>query len=106
MTRVPEYDLGVSTPPARKLPLTAKQAPIFLDELFFPDKPIAHNGDLVTIEGVIDPHIFADAIRRVVNETDTLRIRLSMEGDAIYQEVKDLPDHAIEQLDVSLPANP
>src|SRR5882757_2765088 len=91
---------------SQKFRLTAMQTPILLDQIFFPDKPIAHTGESVAIEGAIDLKLFAEAIQRVVKEADALRVCLSMEGGTVYQEIRDLPDYAVEQLDFSSASDP
>ena len=82
------------------------QAPLWIEQLYFPDKPIANTGILVTFTGQLDASTFVEAVRIVVSETDTLRIRLNMEGDSVYQEVVDLPDYLVQQIDFSSSADP
>lgn len=89
-----------------QLPLTTTQAPLWLEQLYFPGKPIANTGLAVTLRGNLEVSIFTEALRRVIAETDTLRIRLEMVGDAVHQTVVDLPDYAIDQIDVSHAADP
>src|SRR3954464_15003885 len=82
-------------------PLTSVQMPIWLDELFFPDKPIANTGVLVTMTGPLDARIFAEAVRQVVQETEALRLHLRMEDQEVRQTVEELSDYAIQQIDLS-----
>ena len=82
------------------------QAPLWIEQLYLPDKPIANTGILVTFTGQLDASTFVKAVRIVVNETDTLRIRLNMEGDSVYQEVVELPDYLVPQIDFSSSADP
>ena len=82
------------------------QAPLWIEQLYLPDKPIANTGILVTFTGQLDASTFVEAVRIVVNETDTLRIRLNMEGDSVYQEVVELPDYLVPQIDFSSSADP
>ena len=82
------------------------QAPLWLEQLYLPGKPIANTGLSVTLDGDLDVSTFVEAVRLVVNETDTLRIRLNMDGDLVYQEVVDLPDYLIEQIDFSQSSDP
>ena len=84
-----------------RLALTTMQAPLWLEQLYFPDKPIANTGLAVKLSGHLEASVFVEALRRVIEETDTLRIRLNMEGDAVHQTVVDLPNYAIEQVDFS-----
>jgi len=75
--------------------------PNWLEELFFPAKPNANTGIVVTLNVALDPQLFSEAIRRVVCETETLRLRFRMERTDIRQEVLDLPGYEIEQFDFS-----
>ena len=91
---------------SERLALTTMQAPLWFEQLYLPDKPIANTGILVTLTGQLDASTFAEAVRIVVSETDTLRIRLRMEGDTAYQEIVELSDYRIHQIDLSSVADP
>ena len=93
-------------PSSERLALTTMQAPLWIEQLYLPDKPIANTGILVTFTGPLDASTFVEAVRIVVSETDTLRIRLNMEGDSVYQEVVELPDYLVQQIDFSSSADP
>lgn len=89
-----------------RLALTTTQIPLWLEQLYLPGKPIANTGLSVTLRGHLEVSTFVEAIRRVVNESDTLRIRLGMEGDSVYQEIIDLSDYLIDQVDLSQSPDP
>lgn len=91
---------------SERLALTTMQMPLWIEQLYLPDKPIANTGILVTLTGQLDATTFAEAVRIVVSETDTLRIRLKMEGDSVYQEIVELPDYLVQQIDFSSVADP
>ena len=93
-------------PSSERLALTTMQAPLWIEQLYLPDKPIANTGILVTFTGPLDASTFVEAVRRVVSETDTLRIRLNMEGDSVYQEIIEFPDYLVPQIDFSSSADP
>jgi hypothetical protein len=93
-------------PLSERLALTTMQAPLWIEQLYFPDKPIANTGILVTLTGQLDASTFVEAVRIVVSETDTLRIRLNMEGASVYQEIVELPDYLVQQIDFSSAADP
>jgi len=93
-------------PSSERLALTTIQAPLWLEQLYLPGKPIANTGISVTLDGDLDVSTFVEAVRLVVSETDTLRIRLKMDGDSVYQEVVELPDYQIEQIDFSQSLDP
>jgi amino acid adenylation domain-containing protein len=82
------------------------QAPLWLEQLYLPGKPIANTGLSVTLDGHLDVSTFVEAVRLVVGETDTLRIRLNMDGDSVYQSVVDFPDYLIGQVDFSQSSDP
>jgi hypothetical protein len=89
-----------------KFALTAPQTAMWLPQMMYPGKPAANTGMMVTIEGALDPRVFEEAIRRLVAETDGLRLSLRMEGDIVYQEVRDHADYAIARIDVSSAPDP
>src|SRR6185437_8230886 len=93
-------------PSSERLALTTTQAPLWLEQLYLPGKPIANTGLSVTLDGDLDVSTFVEAVRLVVNETDTLRIRLNMDDDSVYQKVVELPDYQIEQIDFSQSSDP
>ena len=93
-------------PASERLVLTTVQAPLWLEQLNLPGKPIANTGLSVTLHGDLDVSTFVEAVRLVVDETDTLRIRLHMERESVYQEVVDLPDYLVEQVDFSQSSDP
>src|SRR5258708_538972 len=72
-----------------KFAVTAGQKAMWLPQILFQGKPVANTGAAVAIEGALDPPLFAEAIRRLVEETDALRMSFGMEGDVPYQEVRD-----------------
>jgi amino acid adenylation domain-containing protein len=91
---------------SERLALTTTQVPLWLEQLYLPGKPIANTGLSVTLRGHLDVPTFVEAIRLIVNETDTLRICLRMEDNSVYQSVVDLPDYLIEQVDFSQSSDP
>ena len=84
-----------------KLALTAPQTAMWLPQVVFPGKPVANNGAIVTIEGALDPWVFDEAIRRLVEETDALRLSFWMEGETVHQQVRERARCTIEHVDVS-----
>ncbi len=89
-----------------KFALTAPQTAMWLPQIMFPGKPAANTGATIAIEGALDPRLFGEAIRRLVAETDALRLSLGMEGENVYQEVRDHVPYAIERIDVSSARDP
>ncbi len=81
-----------------KFALTAPQTAMWLPQVVFPGKPVANNGAIVTIEGALDPWVFDEAIRRLVEETDALRLSFWMEGETVHQQVREQARCTIEHV--------
>ena len=86
--------------------VTSAQFPILLDQLFLPDKPIANTGTLVWMDGALDADKFAEAVRRVVEESDLIRVQFRVAGDSFTQEAVPLSDYRLRQFDVSAASDP
>src|SRR5712691_3047425 len=100
-------DAGISAElVSTKFALTAPQTAMWLPQVMFSGKPVANHGVTVTICGALDLRLFDEAIRRLVEETDALRLSLSMEGDIVCQEVHDRVDYIIEHIDFSSARDP
>ena len=86
--------------------LTAAQTAIWLDHVFFSDKPIYNTGQVVTISGTLDERDFIEAIHVLVRESDALRLAITIERGAPRQEVRAvlLPD--VELVDFSAVSEP
>src|ERR1700685_3166522 len=54
--------------------LTAAQRAIWLDQQFFPDKPVYNTGQILTIYGNLRFDVFETALRNVVAESPWLRV--------------------------------
>jgi len=97
---------GPFPPGARHFPLTIAQTPIALDAIALPDAPVANTADIARIRGHIDAGVFAPAVRRVVAETDAIRVSLSYLDGALRQEFVALDDYVLEQRDLSQDEQP
>ncbi|WP_432587791.1 amino acid adenylation domain-containing protein [Streptomyces sp. HD1123-B1] len=88
------------------VPLTAAQSGMWLAQQVNPDNPMYSIAECVEISGPVDTALFETALRRTVDEADTLRLRF-VPGDGgprqIVQEAVDWPLHT---LDVSGAADP
>jgi enterobactin synthetase component F len=87
-------------------PLTIAQTPIVLDALALPDSPVANTGDITHIRGHIDTNLFAQAVRRVVAETEAIRVSLSHRDGMLRQSFLALDDYDLERRDFSIQARP
>ena len=97
---------GPFPPGAKHFPLTIAQTPIALDAIALPDAPVANTADIARIRGHIDTEAFAAAVRRVVGETDAIRVSLSYLDGALRQEFVALDDYVLEQQDLSQDEQP
>ena len=86
--------------------LTAPQTAIWLDQAFYPGKPIYNTGQTVAINGALDAELFIAALRQLVQETDALRLALRPEGDAVRQAVRTDAELAIDREDFSVAPDP
>src|SRR5262245_3447304 len=96
---------GLKNQYQKRVALAARQMQVLIDELFYPDKPITLNGEAVTIDAEIDASLFEEAVRLVVNQTDTLRVGLSLDRETFYAEVRELP-FTVDRLDLSSAEDP
>ncbi|WP_240799800.1 amino acid adenylation domain-containing protein [Streptomyces sp. A1277] len=62
--------------PQAVLPLTAAQAGVWFAQALDPLSPAQNTAECLEIDGPLDPEVFAAALRRVVAETDALRVRV------------------------------
>jgi amino acid adenylation domain-containing protein len=97
--------LGTSNT-SNKLVLTSAQTAIWLDHVFFSDKPIYNTGQTVAIDAPLDESLFAEAIRRLVQECDALRLAVSLDGDAPRQAARELLSPQVQRFDFSAEENP
>ncbi|MFC7342285.1 amino acid adenylation domain-containing protein [Saccharopolyspora griseoalba] len=88
-----------------QLPLSAAQAGIWFAQQLDQENPIFNTAERVEIRGAVDPELFADALRRVVREAETLRIRV-VDGEEPGQVVEELDAVELPVLDFSGEADP
>ncbi|MER7728755.1 amino acid adenylation domain-containing protein [Streptomyces sp. NPDC096323] len=58
------------------LPLTAAQSGMWYAQSLDPLSPAQNTAECLEIDGPLDPDVFAAALRRVIAETDALRVRI------------------------------
>lgn len=69
-------------------PLTSGQRDVWLDQMVYPDVPFYNIGGYLRIDGHIDPVVFEQALRRVVQSNDALRIVLHKGNPLPVQEFR------------------
>ncbi|MFE7593352.1 amino acid adenylation domain-containing protein, partial [Kitasatospora sp. NPDC057512] len=83
------------------LPLTAAQREIWLAEQRARTAiPAYRIGEYLEIHGPVDPGLFEDALRRVVEETEALHVSFVEEGDGPRQVLREARDWAPAHLDL------
>ena len=109
---------------ADQLPLSAAQAGIWFAQQLDQANPVFNTAERVEIDAAVDPEVFAEALRAVVAEAETLRMRVVDTDDGPQQVIdafdavelpvldfsrEDDPDAAAEgwiQADLAAPVDP
>ncbi|MGZ8372938.1 MAG: condensation domain-containing protein, partial [Rhodoplanes sp.] len=68
-------------------PLSSAQLGIWFAQQINPSSPRFNFGEYVELNGRIDPALFERALRHVVAETETLRVRITDHGEEPRQTV-------------------
>ncbi|MFJ8822360.1 amino acid adenylation domain-containing protein [Streptomyces sp. NPDC102467] len=69
------------------LPLTAAQSGMWFAQALDPLSPAQNTAEYLEIDGELDPDVFAAALRHIVTEADTLRVRVEDTPDGPRQRV-------------------
>ncbi|WP_428956288.1 amino acid adenylation domain-containing protein [Streptomyces sp. cg35] len=69
------------------LPLTAAQSGMWFAQALDPLSPAQNTAEYLEIDGELDPAVFAAALRRVIAETDALRVRVEDTPDGPRQRI-------------------
>ncbi|WP_423834092.1 amino acid adenylation domain-containing protein [Streptomyces manipurensis] len=88
------------------LPLSAAQRGIWYGHQLDPSGRRYAIAEYFDIRGPVDPEAFGAAWRRVVDETEALRLRFTEEADGPRQFVADSVDATVDVVDVSLLPDP
>ncbi|MEU8824340.1 amino acid adenylation domain-containing protein [Streptomyces sp. NPDC048636] len=88
------------------VPLTAAQSGMWLAQQVNPDNPMYSIAECVEISGPVDTALFEAALRRTVDEADTLRLRFVPGAEGPRQIVQEAVDWPLHTLDVSGAADP
>ncbi|MET8542592.1 amino acid adenylation domain-containing protein [Kitasatospora sp. NPDC004799] len=91
---------------ARELPLSSAQSGIWFAHHLRPGSPAYNTGEYVDIPGPIDPELFETAVRQVVAETESLRVRLTDGADGPRQVVTPAPDWSMHHVDLTSAPDP
>ncbi|WP_369184662.1 amino acid adenylation domain-containing protein [Streptomyces sp. Y1] len=86
--------------------LTAAQSGIWFAQQLEPANPIFNAAEYLEIQGELDPALLEAALRQVVTEAETLRVRIAQDGDELWQHVQPVPDRLLEVVDLTAEADP
>lgn len=87
-------------------PLTKAQFAIWVAQMLDPASPAYNIGEYIEISGVIDPELLRIAVKRVFDETDTLRLRFVDFGEGPRQYVAQDEVLEVAYFDLSRDVNP
>ena len=90
----------------RGFPLTAVQRDIWYSLSLTPNPACWNIADYREIHADIDPLQMRLALREIVTETDTLRVRFAEDADQPYQTIGPVPDEVLQYFDVSHSPDP
>src|SRR5256885_8359467 len=88
------------------LPLSDAQLGIWFAQTIDPSSPAFNLAEYLEIAGPIDAALFEAALRQVVDETETLRVRFVTTPDGPRQIIGAAPDWSLAFVDVSAAADP
>ena len=83
------------------LPLTAAQLGIWFAQQIDPLSPAYNFGEYIEIKGSLDAVLFKEALKRVVRETEALRVRIVEREDGPWQVIGPTAECPVPMFDVS-----
>ncbi|MFL6129407.1 MAG: amino acid adenylation domain-containing protein [Mycobacteriales bacterium] len=86
---------------AARLPLTMAQVGIWYAQQIDPANPVYNTGEYLEIAGEVDAAVLERALRAVVGEAETLRVRIVEDGDAFWQLLDPDPVLTLPVVDLS-----
>ncbi|MEV4973972.1 amino acid adenylation domain-containing protein [Streptomyces scopuliridis] len=89
-----------------RLPLTPAQSGIWFAQRMDVTNTVYNIAEYVDTHGPVNPESLETALRRVVGETDALRVRFAEQGDIPEQRILATVDFPFHVLDVSADADP
>jgi enterobactin synthetase component F len=90
---------------AARLPLTMAQVGIWYAQQIDPANPVYNTGEYLEIAGEVDAAVLERALQAVVEEAETLRVRIAEDGDAFWQVPDPDPVVTLPVLDLSARAD-
>ncbi|WP_405783769.1 amino acid adenylation domain-containing protein [Streptomyces sp. NBC_00859] len=84
-----------------RVSLTAPQHGLWLLHQLDPANPVLTVGEVLEIRGTVDPALYGAAMRQVIDEAETLRIRIAVDDDEVFQYILDADSVPIGIVDLS-----
>ncbi|MEK2479512.1 condensation domain-containing protein, partial [Streptomyces noursei] len=89
-----------------RLPLTAAQRGLWSLQQLDPANPCLVIGEFLDIQGSLDLSLFKAAVRQVVREAESLRLRVVADSDGVHQVVMDEVEVDVPVIDLRAEADP
>ncbi|MFJ6140305.1 amino acid adenylation domain-containing protein [Kitasatospora sp. NPDC092286] len=89
-----------------ELPLSSAQSGIWYAHHLRPGSPAYNTGEYLDIPGPVDAELFEAALRRVVDETESLRVRFTDGAQGPRQVVTPSPDWSLHRADLTSAPDP
>lgn len=87
-------------------PLSALQSGVWAAQMLAAEGTVFNFGQYYEIPGAVDPRLLKAALRRVVEGSDALHLRILETGDGPRQAIGDVPDWSMPLIDVSAAPDP
>jgi nonribosomal peptide synthetase DhbF len=97
---------GVTDEREMRLPLSAAQLGVWFAQKIDPANPIYNIGQMIEVNGPVDPSLFNAAVTQAVIDTEALRVRLVEEIDSPRQLIGSPSEISMPLLDVSAELDP
>ncbi|WP_406383456.1 amino acid adenylation domain-containing protein [Streptomyces sp. NBC_01618] len=88
------------------IPLTAAQAGIWYAQQLDPENSVFNAAEYLEVRGALDTTLFERALRRLVQETEVLRMRVVEDDEGLRQVALPEPSWTLEHLDLRGEADP
>ncbi|WP_046215884.1 amino acid adenylation domain-containing protein [Paenibacillus wulumuqiensis] len=90
----------------QRWPLSAAQSGIWFAQQLDPANPIFNTGEYIEIQGSLHPSLFEQALRQMITEADTLRMRFSEDREGIWQMPGPVPEQIMHWIDMQAKNDP
>ncbi|MER7047177.1 non-ribosomal peptide synthetase [Streptomyces jumonjinensis] len=91
---------------AHEMPLSSAQSGVWFAHHLRPGSSVYNTGEYLDIPGPVDGELFERALRRVVDETESLRVRFTVGPDGPRQVLSPAPDWPMHHVDLTSAPDP